>query len=303
LLLLLLKERKMKHVLIQMGIALALISCKAAEYEVLRPSKNNEQTITGGPSIPPTARLEAIDRGVSVTWVYVGTAVEFRPTVDTVDPDYLNNSACTNPGIVQASYNLGDGTTPIINRPGCESLSVQSHVFQQPGVYNVTMEVLSQDNERAYGSMVFKVIPQGTPKEQIEGGFTIHGVPLLAGIGQNVTFTGICELQGQRTINWDFGDSQVATGDTSTHAYTAPGQYIVKATCQSSNGTQANASLTVVVMTGTPPVLTASELPDPNRNPGLPNPTPPISGCNQQQQQTGTCPKPKKPCGCRLLGQ
>lgn len=253
--------------------ALAFTACKQAGYQVLRPGTVTPQTFDGNKTIPPTARVEVIDQGVSVTWTYVGNKVDIRPTLDTLDPDYLGKSNCENPGIIQAAFDSGNGKKPVIDRLDCASLTVKEETYSQPGDYLIQMQVKSQDNEIAWASMTLRVVAKGTTREDIEGGFTIHAKPLLAGINQPIAFTGICELKGVLTISWDFADGSKADGAALQHPYAKAGQYRVTALCRNDAGRSLQASLTVVVIDGTPPTLPDVPVPVPGSNPNLPPPT------------------------------
>lgn len=272
-------------------IALSLTACKQAGYQVLRPDGSvSPENFNGPTSIPPTARVEVLDKGVSVTWIYVGNKVEVRPTLDTLDADYLGKSTCQNPGIIQATYDLGNGSKPEVNRTNCDSLSVKEATFTKAGDYLVQMQVKSQDNEVAWASMTLRVIDKNTPRDQIEGGFTIHAKPLLAGVNQNIAFTGICELKGKLTISWDFADGTKTAGAALPHAYAAVGQYRVTALCTNDAGRSLQASLTIVIVKDPVPTLPDVAVPVPGQNPNIPT----NGACDPTQGpcQTGTTQAP-----------
>lgn len=262
--------------------ALSLTACKQAGYQVLKPGLMDSNTFDGAKTIPPTARVEVLDRGVSVTWTYVGNRVEVRPSADTLDADYVGKDTCENPGIIAADYNLGNGAAPSVKRDTCSSLASTGQIFTTPGDYLVKMVVKSKDNEQATASMTLRVVDKSVPASQVEGGFTIHAKPILVAINQPVTFTGICELKGKLTINWDYSDGAKGAGAVTQHTYNRPGQFLVNATCASDSGKKMNASLTVVVMGTTPPAIPVVPVLVPANNPNLP--------------QTPACDPSQGPC-------
>lgn len=263
-------------------LSLALISCKQAGYQVLKPgSQSPENFANPSTTIPPTARVEAMDQGVAVTWTYVGNTLEVKPTLDTLDADYLGKSTCENPGIIEATYDLGNGSKPVVSRTDCASLATKTVTYAQPGDYVITMQVKSQDNELAWASMTLRVVAKGTSRDEIEGGFNVYAKPMIANINSPITFTGICELKGKLTISWNFADGTSGDGLVVTHNYTKPGQYRVNAVCKNEAGRSVDASLTVVVMTSGTPKLPDVAVMDQTKNPNIP---------------ATTCTKTPSPC-------
>ena len=266
----------------------SVTACKQAGYQVLRPGAGQSPegfAESDGTSTPPSARVEIRDRGTLVTWTVVGNPVEVRPSKDTLDPDYIDKSKCDNPGIIQATYDLGNGSKPVVDRSECETLATSNVIFNTPGDYLIQMQVKSLDSEVAWASATLRVVAKDTPKDQIEGGFNIYANPLIANINQEIDFTGICELKGKLNITWDFADSTTGAGATSKHAYITPGQYRVSALCTSDSGKALQASLTVVVMKEGAPKLPAPEIVVPAENPNVP--TPPACDPTQGPCQSG----------------
>jgi hypothetical protein len=245
-------------------------ACKQAGYQVLKPGALNQNEFDSSKTIPPTARVETLDRGVSVTWTYVGNRVEVRPSADTLDPDYIGKDQCQNPGIIAAEYDLGNNAKPKVSRTDCTSLASSGHVFSKAGTYVIKLAVKSKDNEIATASMTLKVVDRNAPASEIEGGFTIHARPILAQINQPIEFSGICELKGKLTIKWNYGDSATGAGAVTQHAYDREGQHLVTASCANDSGKTLEASLTVVVMGTTPPTIPTVPVPVPKDNPNIP---------------------------------
>ena len=253
-----------------LALALSITACKQAGYQVLKPGLITANSFDASKTMAPTARVEVIDRGVSVTWVYAGTRVDIKPSSDTLDPNYIGKSDCENPGIISANYLLGTQSNPSVKRSGCSSLATTGHTFKTPGDYIIKMTVNSEDNESAIATMTLRVVDKSVTPSQVEGGFTIHAKPLLVGINQPVTFTGICELKGKLTISWDYGDARDGVGAVTQHSYAASGQYVVNAKCSNDAGRKMNASVSVVVTDGEPPVIPSAVIPVPSGNPNLP---------------------------------
>ncbi len=272
-------------------LIVGLVSCKQADYEVLGPGSEPVVGEPFGPNsktIPPSARLEAVNKGVSVTWAFVGSKVSFRPSADSLDLDYIDKSTCPNPGLSKAEYEVTGSPKIAVERTDCTKLDSQERTFDKPGEYPVTLKVTSADGETAFASMTLKILAVGTKREDIEGGFTVHAKPIFAKEAQNIQFTGICELKGRLTIAWDFGDSEKGSGLVSEHAYAKRGQYRVNATCTNETGKTLQASLTVVIIGTDVPKLPEVKVPVPSENPDTPPPTKPNCDPTQGPCQDST---------------
>lgn len=255
--------------------ALSLVACKQAGYQVLRPATPQTPETFKGPdtsSTPPTATVEVLDKGVPVTWTYVGSKVEIRPGVDTFDLDYLEKSKCVNQGIIQATYDLGNGSKPVVDRNECDSLATKDAVYTTPGDYLIQMQVKSLDSEVAWASMTLRIVDKNTPRDQIEGGFTLSAKPILTNVGEAINFTGICELKGRLTVSWDFADTAKGDGAVVAHTYQTPGQYRVTALCSNDSGRSLQASLTVVIVKEKAPKVPEGVIAVPGQNPNIPTP-------------------------------
>lgn len=294
------------------ALAIIFLSCRPAAYEIIKPKKGTPVEEASGPNkiapdlnqkpadqlptntgnLPPTARLEAVVSGRSVVKVRVNQQVNFRPSWDTLDPDYLGRTSCVNAGIAKASYDLGDEAHPVVER-GSECLSLTTDFgFQRPGDYLIKLTVTSLDQQTAYASMILTVLAPEAPITDA-GGFTIKADTLLPTKGQVVTFTGRCDLPGPYTISWDFGEGTRAEGPKVVHAYQALGQFQVSAVCVGENGARKTASLTLVVV-GTPMPLPPPAVIPPeegtNAVPPLPSPgpkEPPVQNGSPFQQIPG----------------
>lgn len=247
--------------------AVMLLSCRPAQYEIIRGQTGGSPGDPSAPfvnpgttppptmntpvvpnNMPPTARIEVIWNNEPVTRVKINENVEIRPSLDTVDPDDVGVVSCVNPGIIKAEYDIGMGGDKRIaeRQRGCEPLGVP-YRFTTPGSYEISLIVTSNENETAWATMTVLVFDGNTPPAN-QGGFTIQAHPLLVGIGEAVNFWGTCTLGQTQVINWQFGDGGTATGPVVTHVYQSIGQYRVDAVCTDETGNSQNAQLTVVVI-------------------------------------------------------
>lgn len=248
---------------------LLLISCRPAEYEIIRgkggnrggepvapfldpnaplpPGSSNPSPLIPD-NMPPTARVEVIWNDAPVNRVRVNENVEIRPSLDTVDPDDVGVVSCVNPGIIKAEYDVGVGGDKRLSErhQGCEPLGIP-YRFTSPGNYEIALLVTSNENETAMAMMTLHVYDGNTPPPN-QGGFTIQAHPMLVGVGQAVNFWGACNLGQTQVITWQFGDGGTATGAVVSHGYQAIGQYRVEAICTDETGRSQNAQLTIVVI-------------------------------------------------------
>ena len=105
-----------------------------------------------------------------------------------------------------------------------------------------------------------RLVPQGTvpPPAGLQPSFTFS--PSNPTESQNVLFDA-SESRSTTSAQivsyaWDFGDSRTGSGQTTTHAYSAPGTYFVRLTLTDSFGRSASTTRTVVVGQGTAPSAT-----------------------------------------------
>jgi len=280
--------------------------CRQAIYEIVKPATDQE----GDPQPPstfkdpgnsnrpssgtsgPTARIEVIWEGQSVTQVKVNSPTLIRPTADTVDPDDLGKTDCPNPGITAAQYQIAGEASPVVDRGDrCEALSVP-YTFKTVGDYFIEMTVTSNEGEKAVASMTLRVV-----NDEVSdfGGFTITANPLLAKVKQSIDFTGLCTTKNPKVIAWKFADGNEGEGDGTRHAYERTGSYKVEAQCSETVGNKRiwKAAVTVVVLddvVAVPPSVTPPvppSVPPPSPPPPPPPATPPPSGPNPPSNPGG----------------
>lgn len=95
--------------------------------------------------------------------------------------------------------------------------------------------VVTNQDYRVTGSDQGVTTPYGAPVS-----FTILAPTILAGfdasaltakVGETIYFTSTSTTNGTPlTYSWDFGDGHIATGQTTSHAFTVPGEYAVTLT-------------------------------------------------------------------------
>ncbi len=305
-------------------------SCRPASYEILKPAKKTQTTAktpdhltppaagtippnqevpgtppgpvpgptppaTGSDNPGPTARVEVVLNDQSITKVKINVPTVIRPTFDTVDPDDVGVSACVNPGIVKAEYDIGGESDRVAARvAGCEPLSVP-FTFTKTGDVEIVMVVTSNEGEKALARMTLTVFDDTTPAT--DGGFTIVSDPMVATISQQITFVGRCDLKKlPLTIAWNFGDGEKGAGATVKHGYKEAGAHDVKAVCTDVDGKALDAEVTIVVVKSDKPVVipgTPTPVPNPEPTP-TPTPTPtPIPGPTPNPGEPGQNPSQK----------
>ena len=149
--------------------------------------------------------------------------------------------------IVSYAWDLGDGTTAA----GVDVV----HTYTTKGVYTATLTVT--DNQGATGSTT-RQIQVGPPNQ---APVAVASVSSAAGkVGQSFGFlsTGSADADGSIvSYSWDFGDGSTGTGDSPSHAYTAPGLYTAVLTVADDSGAVASDAVTVVVSANQGPTAVA----------------------------------------------
>ena len=146
------------------------------------------------------------------TTVCVGEATQFTSNCSTNPPGQQINSY---------QWNFGDGQTSTISNP--------SHTYASPGTYQVTLSVAC-GNGLCTNEITKSVTVSALPTVSFESTTVCQGEP--------TQFTG--QAMGGQDINnfqWNFGDGQTGTGQTTSHTYAQAGTYQVTLTATSANGT------------------------------------------------------------------
>jgi PKD repeat protein/uncharacterized protein YraI len=155
--------------------------------------------------------------------------------------------------IVSYTWAFGDGTT-------ADAVRVDK-TYEAAGVYNVTLIVTDDQGVQSQpASHQINILPEAalptpevtdTPVAEDEPptaaiAVSADGVtelpivgPVPAEVDQTLYFIGSGSQPGGSPIvsyQWSFGDGETATGEQVTHAYTAPGLYVVDLTVTDENG-------------------------------------------------------------------
>ena len=159
------------------------------------------------------------------------------------------NSTDPDGNITKYLFDFGDGTNS-----SWGLLSIASHVYTSPGVYNVTVRVTDDDDNISAFSAPLKVT--------VTNAVPIINASVMPGRGN--TSTGFRFTVGQGSYDpdgtivsydWDFGDGSKASGMSANHNYTKPGNYTINLRATDDKGAFSDVQLAIVV-TNQPPTFT-----------------------------------------------
>ena len=145
------------------------------------------------------------------TNVCVGEATQFTSNCSTNPPGQQINSY---------QWNFGDGQTSTMNSP--------SHTYASPGTYQVTLTV-GCGNGLCTSEITKAVTVSALPTVSFDATTVCQGSP--------TQFTG--QVTGGQNITnyqWNFGDGQTGTGQSTSHTYAQAGTYQVTLTATSASG-------------------------------------------------------------------
>lgn len=230
-------------------IAVVFSGCRAAGYEIIDPVGSKPTPELAVTSLPPSARLEITQGGNLVGVARTGQGLTFRPSADTVDPDYVGKSPCSNPGISGAKYDVSiDGKSVSSAREkGCEPLEI-TYAFEKIGAQVVTLKVTSADGETATASQTIRVVNADPCCSVPEPAVYVTAAPLVAYPAEEIQVQARCLATEVGTITWKFGDGSTSVGGNSKHSFAKTGQYVITATCTLGNGKTAQGTVTVAVI-------------------------------------------------------
>lgn len=163
---------------------------------------------------PPTATISAVAPAQRVT----NQPVTFTGTGTTVTS-----------GALTYSWNFGDGTTG--------TGAVASHSYSTHGDYTVTLTVRDAGGLTTTATQSISLLaPPATP--------TVVALPVAGTPNSIIQLTAAATdpQGGALTYTWDFGDGSTGTGATSSHAYSAPGNFTVRATATNALGLSSTSS-------------------------------------------------------------
>ncbi len=127
--------------------------------------------------------------------------------------DSTQFQAQTAPGVNIASvlWDFGDGSTSTENNP--------SHLFQNNGTYNVSLQIITVDGCTQTSSSPITVNPKPVAS------FTTN--PECDYDAVNFTSTSTISIGNIASWNWSYGDASVGVGANSSHLYPSSGSYPV----------------------------------------------------------------------------
>ncbi len=165
-------------------------------------------------------------------------------------PLIVNFTDLSTGSVTTWNWNLGNGSPSTLQNP--------SGVYSLPGVYSVTLTVSD-------GSSTNTIVKTNyiTVYNKPTANFTLNSDTVC--IGQTITYTDASVTFGGPPIaswGWDFGDGNTATTTTgsTTHAYTAAGNYPVSLIISDPNGCGSSVIHTVVVIAPPNASFTASPI-------------------------------------------
>ena len=151
-----------------------------------------------------------------------------------------------NGGVVSYLWTFGDGasgTGPVVD-----------HVYQQDGVYEVTLTIFDAEGQTASTSMSIQALnPLPTAEFSYTPRSTMEG-ELVVSASELITFDGTNSFDDEEVVSyeWNFGDTETAVGPSVQHKYLYPGTYNVVLTVTDNDGDKTTRVEKVCVIGGQP---------------------------------------------------
>jgi PKD repeat protein/uncharacterized protein YraI len=164
----------------------------------------------------------------------------------TVNFNARNSSVAEGSHLTSFDWTFGDGAS-------ASGVDV-SHVYDQPGQYDVTLTVTDDKELSDTAVQQIRIDPGDQPPEPDEPPLAVINAPAQAEVGQNVTF----DAGGSESTNpivsyeWNLGDGSTANAVTINHAYSTPGVYNVILTLTDDQGLQGTANHQIQVSEAPP---------------------------------------------------
>jgi len=172
--------------------------------------------------VDPTPTPPVVAPSVTPQSGTAGLVVQFDASASS-DPD----------GIRGYVWDFGDGTS--------SAAASGRHRFDRPGVYEVSLRVVDSLGTAGAASVLVNVLPDPA------GG----GRPRLDFDLESGSVFSVSGVDPEAVVAWNFGDGTSATGLSASHAYAAPGAYLVTATISTTRGSEI---LQRWIVAGTPTV-------------------------------------------------
>lgn len=206
---------------------------------------NAEAKVTarvGGGSSAPTAEITVQARSVPAVTITAGTNNTGEvgiPVVFTLEPP----AATAGNAIREAIINFGDGTVRNIGQ--LLARTTVAYTYSRAGTYTVTVTATDVLNFTATSSVAVTINEAATVP------VTILATPGTGGIVNfQASVTGTIGGGSIRFYEWDFGDGSpgvTTTGPSTSHRYTAAGNYVVTLRVTTTTGQEGFAQQTVRV--------------------------------------------------------
>lgn len=123
--------------------------------------------------------------------------------------------------IVSYLWMFGDGAS--------DTGPVVDHVYEQNGTYTVTLTVLDADGQSASTSLTVEALnPLPTAEFSYTPKSTMEEQPVVS-CSEEITFDGAESFDDEEVVSyeWNFGDTETATGQVVKHEYLYSGTYNV----------------------------------------------------------------------------
>jgi PKD repeat protein len=136
------------------------------------------------------------------------------------------------------------------------------HVFNDPGVYNVTLNVTDEAGNSHEDHVIFTVLDTTPPDVDAGGDLTVDEDATITLDGSGSTDNG-AEFPTGATFRWTWnegGTPMIKTGEIVQHAFETPGRYVVTLTVTDEGGNSASQVIVVIVRDLTAPVPVADDV-------------------------------------------
>ncbi len=186
--------------------------------------------------------LNSVSNLISVSQAPVAYFSYSEPTCLGSEMQFTDLSSSSTGYITRWEWNFGDGNIVVVNFPDDPDMS---HIYANPGVYNVTLAITTSMGCEHSVIRTVNVLPSPIANFAFEG----------ACLNQAMFFNDLSQPNGGgQIINWawDFGDPGSGTANNSTlsnpsHIYSQPGTYTVTLAISTSNTCNATVTKTVVI--------------------------------------------------------
>ncbi len=169
---------------------------------------------------------------------------------DVADPVTFDGRDSDDPDgdIIAWVWDFGDDTG--------SSGETTNHIYDEPGLYHVTLTVTDDDNI-SVSDLTTAIVASPIPPPLAEAGGPYAGLP-----GDSIIFDGSDSSSGYRDIIahiWDFGDGKFAFGERTSHVYDSEGQYDVVLTIYDDAGKMDEDATVATISEGPQPELPVAD--------------------------------------------